>query len=190
MTTVNEDIDAISSEPTPLTLESGFPIRVLRIRTRATMSLLKILTRGAGEALMTLRMPGEDVSQEEFTAQLLGAVLFSIPEAEDETIAFVNRVVEPGNLIDKPRLTPGDIEWNQEQWDLLQAELQDPSYEDLVTIVSEIVKLEGPHVMALGKRLAALFPTAKKVEEKAATKVQPKKRATRASASLKNSSEG
>lgn len=188
MTTATTDIDAIASdeESKPLTLESGLPIKVLRIRTRATMSLLKILTRGAGEALATIRF-GEDVTQEEFTAQLLGAVILSIPEAEDETIEFLNRVVEPGSLIDKPRLSPGDIEWNQEQWDLLAAELRDPSLDDLVTIVSEIVKVEGPHVLALGKRIAALLPMALATETK---KDQPQKPARKVSASSKSASKG
>src|SRR6188768_2106510 len=135
MTTVNEDIDALAAESKDLTLESGFPIKVLRIRTRATMSLLKILTRGAGDVLSQVRF-GDGITQEEFTGTLLGAVLLSIPEAEDETIEFINRVVEPANLIDKPRLTPGDIEFNAEQDDILAAELQDPSLDDLVTIVS------------------------------------------------------
>ena len=108
MTTVKEDIDAIAAEPQELTLESGFPIKVLRIRTRATMSLLKILTRGAGEALMAIRV-GSDTSQDEFVGTLLGAVVMSIPEAEDETVEFINRIVEPAKLIDKPRLTPGDV---------------------------------------------------------------------------------
>jgi hypothetical protein len=187
MTTVNEDIDAISAEPKPLTLESGLPIKVLRIRTRATMSLLKILTRGAGEALATIRF-GADTTQEEFTGQLLGAVIVSIPEAEEETIEFLNRVVEPANLIDKPRLTPGDIEYNADQEDLLRAELRDPSLDDLVTIVSEIISIEGPHIMALGKRLAALLPTALKVEEQ--KKDQPQKPAKKVAASSKSASKG
>lgn len=184
MTTVNEDIDAIASDPKPLALESGLPIKVLRIRTRATMSLLKILTRGAGDAISDLSFT-EDSTQAEFTGQLLGAVLLAIPGAEDETVEFIQRMVEPGDLVTSVRLTPGDIEWNQERWDLLQAELQDPSLEDLVTIVSEIVKVEGPHVVALGKRLRLLLPTAQAVEEKTQDSA-PAKRTRKASASSKS----
>lgn len=190
MTTVNEDIDALSAEPQELTLASGFPIKVLRIRTRATMSLLKILTRGAGEALMAIRV-GADTSQDEFVGTLLGAVILSIPEAEEETIEFLNRVVEPAKLIDKPRLTPGDIEWNQDQEDLLRAELRDPDLDDLVTIVSEIIRIEGPHVMALGKRLAALLPTALKAkEQKQVEEPQKPARSRKAPASSKSDSKG
>lgn len=189
MTTVNEDIDALAAEPKDLTLESGFPIKVLRIRTRATMSLLKILTRGAGEALMAIRV-GADTSQDEFVGTLLGAVILSIPEAEDETIEFLNRVVEPAKLIDKPRLTPGDIEWNQDQDDLLRAELRDPSLDDLVTIVSEIIRIEGPHILALGKRLAALLPTALKAEEQKTVEEPKTPRSRKAPASSKSVSKG
>lgn len=187
MATVNNDVDAILAEPQILTLESGLPINVLRIRTRATMSLLKILTRGAGEALATIRF-GEGTSQEEFTGQLLGAVILSIPEAEDETIEFLRRVVEPANLRTGSRLTAGDREWNSDQEALLAAELEDPSLDDLVTIVSEIVKVEGPHIMALGKRLAAILPTALKVEEQ--KKDQPQKHAPKRKPSSSRSSKG
>lgn len=183
MTTVNEDIDAISAEPTPLTLESGLPIKVLRIRTLATMALLRILTRGAGEALLSLRLGG-DTTEEEFTGALLGAVLFSIPETPTETIEFINLMVEPGNLNTMPS-NPGDFAHNQEQYDLLRAELADPSLEDLVTIIEQIVKLEAPHVVALGKRLATLFPTALKAEKK---DQQSQKPAPKARASSKTSS--
>lgn len=186
MTTVNNDVDAILAEPQQITLESGLPINVLRIRTRATMSLLKILTRGAGEALATIRF-GEGVSQEEFTGQLLGAVILSIPEAEDETIEFINRVVEPANLHTGTRLTAGDKEYNADQEAILAAELDDPSLDDLVTILSEIVKIEGPHIMALGKRLAAILPTALKTEQ---TKDQPQKPAPKRRNSTAKSSKG
>lgn len=188
MTTVNEDIDAIAAEPKDLTLESGFPIKVLRIRTRATMSLLKILTRGAAEAIAGLTLT-EDSTQAEFTAQLMGAVLLAVPEAEEETIEFLQRMVEPAKLNTGIRLSPGDIEWNQDQWDILKAELQDPSLDDLVTIVEAIIKAEGPHVMALGKRLRALLPTARAVEEKAQEKT-PVKRTRKASSSSKTDSKG
>ena len=53
-----------------------------------------------------------------------------------------------------------------------------------MTIVSELFKVEGPHVLALGKRLAALLPVAKKV-----AKTEPQKKpARRVSASSKSAS--
>jgi hypothetical protein len=159
MTTVSVDVDALVADPIPLSLVSGFPIKVERLRTRATMALLKILTRGAGEALLTLRI-GPDMDAEQFTGVLLGAVLVSIPEAEDETIEFINKMVSPANLHEGPRITPGDRAWNEEQEEILRGELEDPELDDLMVIVSEIVKNEAPHVLALGKQLVALLPIA------------------------------
>lgn len=155
MTTGNNDIDTIASEPVPLTLESGLEIKVERLKTRALMSLLKILTRGAAEVLGTIRF-GEDTSQEEFTGQLIGAVILAIPEAEDETIEFINRMVTPGG-VKEGRLSKADIQKNVELEQALRDELKDPELEDLVTIISEIVTNEAPHILALGKRLGALI---------------------------------
>lgn len=155
MTTGNNDIDTIAAEPTPLTLESGLEIKVERLRTRALMSLLKILTRGASEVLGSIKF-GSDVSQEEFTGQLIGAVILAIPEAEDETIEFLNRMVTPAG-IKEGRLSKADILANVELEERLRDELKDPDLEDLVTIVSEIITIEAPHMLALGKRLGALI---------------------------------
>ncbi len=155
MTTGNNDIDTIASEPIPLTLESGFEIKVERLKTRALMSLLKILTRGAAEVLSTIRF-GDDTSQEEFTGQLIGAVILAIPEAEDETIEFINRMVTPAGL-KQGNLSKSDIQSNVELESRLREELRDPELEDLMTIVTEIVTNEAPHILALGKRLAVLL---------------------------------
>ncbi len=155
MTTGNTDIDTIAAEPTPLTLVSGLEIKVERLRTRALMSLLKILTRGASEVLTTLRFTDE-TSQEEFAGQLIGAVILAIPEAEDETVEFINRMVSPVG-IKEGRLSKSDIVANVELDEHLRKELNDPELEDLFTIVQEIIKVEAPHILALGKRLGALL---------------------------------
>lgn len=163
MTTVSVDVDALVADPIPLTLISGFPIKVERLRMRATMALLKILTRGAGEALLSMRL-GRDTDPEEFTGVLLGAILVSIPEAEDETIEFIRRMVSPA-IIHEGRITPGDKAWNDEQYETLRNELEDPELDDLMTILSEIIKNEAPHVLALGKQLVALLPVALRAEK-------------------------
>ncbi len=156
MTTGNKDIDIIAADPTPLTLESGFEIHIERLRTRALMSLLKILTRGAAEVLPSLRF-GEDVSQEEFTGQLLAAIVLAIPEAEEETIAFVNRMVTPAGLVTEGRLTKQDVINNAQLEEELRAQLNDPELSDLVTILSQIITVEAPHIIALGNQLGALL---------------------------------
>lgn len=155
MTTGNPDIDTIASEATPLTLESGFEIKIERLKTRALMSLLKILTRGASEVLATLRFDA-DTPQEEFAGQLIGATILAIPEAEDETVEFIQRMVTPAG-IKEGRLTKADIQRNVELEQQLRQELEDPELTDLVTIVTEIIQTEAPHIRALGNQLGALL---------------------------------
>lgn len=180
MTTGNKDIDIIASEPTPLALESGFPINVLRLKTRAMMSLLKVLTYGATDALMTLRFD-QETTEEQFTGQLLGAVILAIPEAEDETIEFIKRMVEPGDLNHNPR-TKADVESNNALLEVLDAELEDPELTDLLTIVSTIITNEAPHIRALGKQLTALIAI-QRPKTPEASKPARKPRASSASAS-------
>lgn len=156
MTTGNTDIDTLTSEPTPVTLVSGTQVNVERLKTRALMSLLKILTRGAAEALPNLSF-SDGVTGTEFAGQLLGAVILAIPEAEDETIEFVNRMVTPVGVVQGNRLSKADAEANVALQMQVNEELYDPEIEDLITIVTRIVEVESPHILALGKRLGVLL---------------------------------
>jgi len=141
------------------------------------MSLLKILTRGAGSVLADLRV-SDDMDAEDFTGTLIGAVLLSIPEAEDETIDFLNRMVSPEELKEGTRLSEKDLLANAALEEQLRAELDDPDLDDLTTIVSKIIENEGPHILALGKRLAVLL------------KVQGKSTTAKQKSSSKNASKG
>lgn len=155
MTTGNPDIEALAADPTEITLASGLKVQVQRMKTRALMSLLKILTRGAGDLLRTMDTNGDD---DAFRGQLIAAIVFSIPEAEDETIEFIFRMVKPNGIREEGTITRGDKEWNKDLWEQLQAELIDPELEDLISIVTGIVTNEAPHILALGKQLRALMP--------------------------------
>lgn len=154
MTTGNNDLDALDAEPTPLKLASGTHIKVERLKTRAMMSLLKILTRGASEVLSQIQF-GEETSQEDFTGQLIGATLLAIPEAEDETIEFVQRMVSPAGL--KEGRSKAALEFNLNLEQQLREELNDPELEDLFVIVQAIITNEAPHVRALGNQFGVLF---------------------------------
>lgn len=155
MTTGNNDIEAITADPTEFELASGLKVKVQRMKTRALMSLLKILTRGAGDLIQTMRMEDE----EQFRGQLIAAVIFSIPEAEDETIEFIIRMVKPAQLREEGVITKGDKEWNKDLLEQFYQEMADPELEDLIQIVTGIVTNEAPHILALGKQLRALLPT-------------------------------
>jgi hypothetical protein len=156
MTTVNADVDTLASEPSDiLTLTTGERVQVERLKTRQTMSLLKILTRGFGGALSSLFV-AEDTDSDEFAAELLGSMLVSIPEAEEETIDFIKKMVSPADLIEDPR-TKAEKGSNAEAIDRLTKALDNPELDDLFAIVEVIIRTEAPHIQQLGKRLAVLF---------------------------------
>lgn len=170
MTTENADIDTIASAPTDLTLVSGTKVQVERLKTRQLMRLMKILTRGAGPALSDLSF--EDGA--ELAGQVLATVAFSIPEAEEETIEFVQSMVSPVGLIDNPRSGP-EHEVNIGLIEALEAEMRNPELEDLISVLERVITVEAPHLVALGKRLALLLKVAKQGEDAKAKTAAVKK---------------
>jgi hypothetical protein len=92
------------------------------------------------------------MSEEQFTTMLVGVLLFSIPEAENETIEFVYSMVEPVELTGNKKL-------DDPKYEALAKELQNPELDDLVTILETIARQEAADLRALGKRLMAIWKT-------------------------------
>jgi hypothetical protein len=157
MTTVNTDIDTVASDPSPLVLSSGLAVNVERLKTRQLMRLMKILTRGPGPALADLDFSNLG-NNEEFAGQLLATVVFSIPEAEEETVDFVRSMVTPARLIEDPK-TKAEFGSNEEAFERLFREMDNPEIDDLVSVLEIVIRTEAPHLVALGKRLALLIKT-------------------------------
>lgn len=155
MTTSEVDVldpDA-KAEGGPIVLSNGLTIEVNRLKTRETMKLLKIITRGAGYALTTLDLSGES---EDFAQSLVLSIALAIPEAEDETIDFVRALVAPVGLVKNPK-SKAEKEVNQGIFEQLDEALENPELEDLIEILTAVVESEAPHIQALGKRLALLL---------------------------------
>lgn len=157
MTTVSEDIDTLASEAGPITLESGDEVNVERLRTRQLFKLLKILTRGAAPILGEISWSAE-TSPELFSQQLLGALVVSIPEAEEEAMEFIRAMVTPIGLIERPR-TEAERAENYAKQDALSWVLNNPSLDDTVSILERVIQVEAPEILALGKRLGLLLRT-------------------------------
>ena len=178
MTTENPEeteTDILISDPTELTLASGLVVKVERLKTRGTLALLRILTKGAEDIFRS----GLNVSDDDFQQQLILHVLFAIPAAPEETIGFIRTMVYPAQLRTEGRITKGDEAWNEEQWLLLDKELLDPEVEDLIDITARIVTQEAPHLQALGKKIAALLPTITRSLQKTSSDSTPPKKSSR-----------
>lgn len=159
--TTNDDIDTIVGDPSVLHLEGAdVDILIERLRTRQFFKLLKILTVGAGPMLAELQV-SSDSSQEELANNLVALLIVSVPEAEDEVLDFIRSMVAPVDLI-SPEKTKGDRAANVEKYTELYQKLENPELEDTLDILIKVIKDESPNMLALGKRLAALLPSAAK----------------------------
>jgi len=167
MTTKETANDVLASEPTVITLSTGTKIRVERLRTRQLLRALKVLTNGAADVLAGFSFDSED--EDGFAANILASLIFAIPEAEDETIEFIQSMVSPADVIENPT-SKAQKKLNEDLYRSLQKELFNPELEDLISIVEIVVKNEAPHVAELGKRLMLLFPTTKVVATKKSQK--------------------
>ncbi len=162
-----QEIDALDPANNVLTLSTGTRVEVKPLRTREFFKFLRIITRGARPAMVDLSLfnLGEDVDISEFTGKLLGTMLLSIPEAEDEAVDFINAMVQPVGLIERPRglkLSKLDNERNMELWTRVYTDLDNPELDDTVSIIETVVKAEAADIQALGKRLVAMFKMAQK----------------------------
>lgn len=156
MTTSETDVLDPTAEPIdgPLELSNGVKVNVSRLKTRETMKLLKILTRGASYALGSLSL---DSGSEEFAEALVLAVALAIPEAEDETLDFLRVMVSPSDLITGNKLSKAEKEINEEVEAKFIEATENPELEDTLAIVTRIAQVEAPHIQELGKRLGLLL---------------------------------
>jgi hypothetical protein len=172
MSAMPDDIAKLDPEPEEIKLSSGLFVRIVDLKTRQFFRLLKILTRGAGPLLMEYRLDA-DLTQEEFVGRLLGLVVLSIPEAEDEAIDFIRSMVQPAGLIENRSLSKQDKERNDTLWADVDKELRNPELEDTIDIIETIVKREAKDIQSLGKRLQAMFRLAERTGQTKPESVPP-----------------
>lgn len=158
------EIDSLDPIPEVVTLESGFRIRIESLKARQFFKLLRIVTHGAlpGMQKAGLFDSMDELDTDEFMGRLLSITLLSIPDAEDETIEFIRAMVYPDGLTERKALNKQDAERNALLWEALDAEMDNPELDDVVTIVEAIIKRESEDIQALGKRLASMFKLAEK----------------------------
>lgn len=153
-----DEVERIEPQPTgPVKLISGLEVDIVPMKLRETMRLLRIVTRGAGGALEST-VADLDLNDPARFAQTFGAlILFSIPEAENEAVDFIQSMVLP----------VGYDSMNQEQridaLNKLAVELSNPELEDTVSIVERVVRRESEDIRNLGKRITQAFQLTRKV---------------------------
>lgn len=156
------ELDALDPIPETVKLESGQVVALEPLKARQFFKLLRILTRGALPNMTGSLQDLQNGSPEEITSRLLGMTLLSLPEAEDEAIDFIRAMCKPVGLIERRNLNKQDSERNLALYSQLYQELDNPSLDDLVTIVEAIIRRESADIQALGKRLSGMLKLADK----------------------------
>jgi hypothetical protein len=155
----DSELDRLDPEPTVLKFKTGFQVEVMRLRTRQFFRLLKILTHGAGPALLRLQLDPDN--PEAFGQQMLMLIIVAIPDAEQDAIQFLASMARPVGLKGegKPdsQLTKQEKEDNAKLWEKFNEELNNPDPWDTLDLVQAIIEQESDDIQALGKRLASMM---------------------------------
>lgn len=150
-----DDIARLLEDPSiPLALSSGTTFSIRQLRLREMLRLLRIVSRGSASALSSIELDFDN--PDEFVQTFVALVVFSIPEAEDETIDFIRSMVDVAEK-------SGNDKYDAERRLSLVEELSNPELEDAITIITAIISHEGRDLAALGKRLRSLLAVANKM---------------------------
>lgn len=186
MTATGSEIDRIDPPPEELKLRSGSIVYVERLRTRQMFALLRIISRGGAAILPQLEL-STDMDEQEFMAKLLGVVMFSVPEAENEAVEFIRTMVRPrdeSSIVIPEGSFKLDGSGNPTTEPILDAqqrlsvELSNPELDDTVSVIEVVIQREASDLKALGKRLQQMWTLATKTGQVPSA---PKKRAKKAS---------
>lgn len=152
------ELDRIDPQTVLCEFTTGFTVEVVRMRTRQFFRLLRILTHGAGPAMMQAGL-NFNAAGSEFVTQLLTLVVMSIPDAETEAVQFLASMCKPAGLIEREgaALNKQETEANAELWKRHGEELHNPDLEDTIDLIELIVRQEAPELQALGKKLEKTF---------------------------------
>lgn len=152
------ELDRLDPQTVLCEFSTGFTVEVVRMRTRQFFRLLRILTHGAGPAMMQAGL-NFNAEGREFVTQLLTLVVMSIPDAETEAVQFLASMCKPAGLIEREgaTLNKQENEANAALWKQHGEELHNPDLEDTIDLIELIVRQEAPELQALGKKLEKTF---------------------------------
>jgi hypothetical protein len=169
---LESEIDRIAPDPgEPFPIANGHRYRLQRLRTRQFMRLLRVLTAGAGPMLVQeafqFASAGKTPEQREaeakaFAERFLTLLMLSIPEAEDQTLAFIKSMILPEEFVDEANLTDAQRQRNSDLLVQQEADWHNPEIEDTVAAAERIVRQEAKDLYELGNRLGRMWNVARK----------------------------
>jgi hypothetical protein len=151
-----DEVERIIVDPKNLKLKSGLEIELEALKLRQFLAMIRILTRGAAGALASGALANSR-DTDSFIRELLSMLLFSIPEAEEETVDFLKSMV----VVKREPIDSDEV--FEEKKTRLSEELDNPELEDTITICEAMLVKEGHDLRALGNRLATMMQVATKM---------------------------
>lgn len=148
-----DEVERIVPDPkAPITLADGTRVIAKPLRLRELLAALKIVTRGAAMSMGGIQF---DLNDEAFVQSMLGLFLFAVPEADEEVVDFLQKMVEPcGPFV-------SDEERETARTHVAEI-LENPDLEDVFLIVETVVRRESKDLRGLGKRLENMMKFAQK----------------------------
>lgn len=186
------ELDALDPVPGIITLSTGTEVKLLDLKARQFFKLLRIISHGPAMAALTNSSNLLQGEPEAVVMRLVGFLLVSIPDAYDETLAFLQDMVQPVNLKEAPKSADKAValktaEHNNAQWAELAEAMENPEIEDVIDLVDAIIKRESADLAALGKKVASLFKVAEKTGQLAPSTSQKSPAQSTSGASAKRS---
>jgi hypothetical protein len=139
MTATVRDIEEILPDEATVTI-SGIQCRVERIKTRGLAMFMRVIGASVGTRITSLNISSDP---NEAAKELIGILMIAIPNAIDNTLAFVKMVVKP---------------INEDDAKALDAALFDPEPEELLDVIMVIVEQEKGNFAALWGKARTLMP--------------------------------
>lgn len=146
------DIEAIDPTPSDPFKVAGVDCEISRLKTVEMLALLRVLTRGAALDLADLDFEGDLAEQQ---GLVVGMILSAVPNAPEEFVAFIRRVV---------RVIPtGDKAADEQNAGLVMAALVNPEIEVTMEAIGIIASQEVEDFVALVGKARSMWASVKKV---------------------------
>jgi hypothetical protein len=141
------DLDAIIPETASIVV-GDITCFVRRLKTREMLGLLRILTHGLGLMMQPMLEAVDWDDQENVVGSLGGMFIAAMPEAPNETIAFLKMIVVP--------VPTGDSKEDLAARNIVTASLEDAELDVFFEVIELIVQQEAADLASLAGKVRAM----------------------------------
>lgn len=135
----NAEVDEILQRPTGVVVIDGVECDILRLKTRETFVLLRVLTLGGTSADMIASIFEKDKPLERMAQELMASLIVTLPNAETDVLHLIRHMTGR-------REGTSDADWYK-----VQQSLTNPEIETTMEVIQQVVWQEAGELARLGK---------------------------------------